>query len=189
MKRNRIDSILEVGELQRKIDENIEEQISDSEEELRKAIRQVKDTEENPEESFTFGQRLADQVTGFCGSWAFILSFAGVILLWTTLNTLGSLGIWDAYPFTFLNLFISILTAIQVPLILMSQNRQAVRDRRRIELTLKKASLDLRINNLSEYKIAEIQRQLLEIRQILWHIHEDELRAKFIKPENEKKKK
>jgi uncharacterized membrane protein len=97
----------------------------------------------------TFGDRLADRVAGFGGSWAFILIFIGLLISWVALNTLavGRFGIaFDSYPFIFLNLILSMVAALQAPIILMSQNRQAARDRIA-------ASLDYEVNLKAELEI------------------------------------
>jgi CRP-like cAMP-binding protein len=77
----------------------------------------------------TFGQRLADSVARFGGSWAFIISFAIVLVAYTCMNIRLRNQAWDPYPFILLNLFLSMLAAIQAPVIMMSQNRQDVKDR------------------------------------------------------------
>jgi CRP/FNR family transcriptional regulator, cyclic AMP receptor protein len=86
------------------------------------------------DDKMTFGQKIADRVAQFGGSWSFILSFGIVLLVYITINrVLGRRG-WDPYPFILLNLFLSMLAAIQAPVIMMSQNRQDARDRLRSEL-------------------------------------------------------
>jgi uncharacterized membrane protein len=80
-------------------------------------------------EELSFGQRLADKVAAFGGSWSFILAFMGFLLAWVVANTLLLAWPFDAYPFIFLNLLLSMIAAIQAPVIMMSQNRQAARDR------------------------------------------------------------
>ncbi|MBT3985438.1 DUF1003 domain-containing protein [archaeon] len=77
----------------------------------------------------TIGQKAADKVTTFCGSWSFILSVIGLIFVWIILNSLAFINHWDPWPFIILNLTLSCLAALQAPIILMSQNRQAERDR------------------------------------------------------------
>jgi uncharacterized membrane protein len=85
-------------------------------------------------DSRTFGERLADKVAEFGGSWAFITVFALVLLGWIALNTwLLAERAFDPYPYILLNLMLSCLASIQAPVILMSQNRQAARDRQRAE--------------------------------------------------------
>ena len=81
----------------------------------------------------TLGQRAADAIAKFAGSWAFIFSFTGVLLLWMVVNTLLAAKAFDPYPFILLNLVLSCVAAIQAPLIMMSQNRQEEKDRRRAE--------------------------------------------------------
>ena len=81
----------------------------------------------------TLGQRAADAIAKFAGSWAFIFSFAGVLILWMVVNTLLAAKAFDPYPFILLNLVLSCVAAIQAPLIMMSQNRQEEKDRRRAE--------------------------------------------------------
>ena len=81
------------------------------------------------EQNLTFGQRVADQVAYWGGSWPFILFFAGVMVLWIGFNIAAAAQAFDPYPFILLNLVLSTLAAIQAPIIMMSQNRQAARDR------------------------------------------------------------
>lgn len=104
----------------------------------------------------TFGDRLADRVAGFGGSWAFILIFIGLLIAWVALNTLavGRFGVaFDSYPFIFLNLILSMVAALQAPIILMSQNRQAARDR-------VAASLDYEVNLEAELEIMALHDML-----------------------------
>ena len=85
------------------------------------------------EKKYTLGQRAADTIAKFAGSWAFIFSFTGVLVLWMIVNILMAAGAFDPYPFILLNLVLSCVAAIQAPLIMMSQNRQEEKDRRRAE--------------------------------------------------------
>ena len=88
----------------------------------------------NPsQEKYTIGQRAADKIAKFAGSWAFIFSFTGLLLLWMAINVLLAARAFDAYPFILLNLVLSCVAAIQAPLIMMSQNRQEEKDRHRAE--------------------------------------------------------
>ena len=89
----------------------------------------------NPEkeQKITLGQRAADAIAKFAGSWAFIFSFTGVLILWMLVNTLLASKAFDPYPFILLNLVLSCVAAIQAPLIMMSQNRQEEKDRHRAE--------------------------------------------------------
>ena len=75
-------------------------------------------------EKYTVGQRAADAIAKFAGSWAFIFSFTGVLILWMVVNTILATKAFDPYPFILLNLVLSCVAAIQAPLIMMSQNRQ-----------------------------------------------------------------
>lgn len=88
---------------------------------------------EGGKEKYTLGQRAADSIAKFAGSWAFIFSFSGVLILWMIVNVLLAAGAFDPYPFILLNLVLSCVAAIQAPLIMMSQNRQEEKDRRRAE--------------------------------------------------------
>ena len=91
---------------------------------------------ENPnreKDKYTVGQRAADAIAKFAGSWAFIFSFAGLLILWMLANVLLAVKAFDPYPFILLNLALSCVAAVQAPLIMMSQNRQEEKDRRRAE--------------------------------------------------------
>ncbi len=90
---------------------------------------------ENPKEheKYTLGQRAADSIAKFAGSWAFIFSFTAVLILWMVINAVLAAKAFDPYPFILLNLVLSCVAAIQAPLIMMSQNRQEEKDRRRAE--------------------------------------------------------
>ena len=84
-------------------------------------------------EKDTLGQRAADAIAKFAGSWAFIFAFTTVLILWMVVNTILATKAFDPYPFILLNLVLSCVAAIQAPLIMMSQNRQEEKDRRRAE--------------------------------------------------------
>jgi uncharacterized membrane protein len=103
------------------------------------------------DETLTFGQRIADQVARWGGSWTFILSFFVFLALWGFLNSvlLANASRFDPYPYIFLNLLLSMLAAVQAPLILMAQNRQAARDRIQ-------ATLDYEVNLKAEMEILEL---------------------------------
>ena len=88
---------------------------------------------ESGKEKYTLGQRAADSIAKFAGSWAFIFSFCGILILWMVVNVLLAARAFDPYPFILLNLVLSCVAAIQAPLIMMSQNRQEEKDRRRAE--------------------------------------------------------
>ena len=105
-------------------------------------------------ENLTFGQRAADQIAKFGGSWTFIISFFLVLTIWISFNVyaLHNKG-FDPYPFILLNLILSCLASIQAPIIMMSQNRQEEKDRARAEW-------DLKINEKAEAEIREISKKL-----------------------------
>ena len=85
------------------------------------------------EKKYTLGQRAADAIAKFAGTWAFIFSFTGALVLWMIVNIIMASKAFDPYPFILLNLVLSCVAAIQAPLIMMSQNRQEEKDRRRAE--------------------------------------------------------
>ena len=105
------------------------------------------------EKQTTWGERIADSVAKFGGSWTFIIMFAVILISYSALNVhLGSRA-WDPYPFILLNLFLSMLAAVQAPVIMMSQNRQDAKDRLRGEL-------DFDVNRRSEAQIQGLARKL-----------------------------
>ena len=93
----------------------------------------IRDSPAGEKEKYTLGQRAADAIAKFAGSWAFIFSFTGVLILWMVVNTLLAAKAFDPFPFILLNLVLSCVAAIQAPLIMMSQNRQEEKYRRRAE--------------------------------------------------------
>ncbi len=105
------------------------------------------------EEDMTFGERIADRVAAFGGSWTFIITFALAITSYTAMNIVLRGKAWDPYPFILLNLFLSMLAAIQAPVIMMSQNRQDTKDRLRGEL-------DYDVNRRAESEIQGLARKL-----------------------------
>lgn len=130
------------------------------------------------QEQLTFGQRLADRVAEFGGSWNFILCFAAVLLFWIVMNSIALF--WrpfDPYPFILLNLVLSCLAAIQAPVIMMSQNRQEAKDRLRAEHDYRvnlKAELEIRhLNEKIDHLIIHQWERLLEIQQIQMELMED----------------
>ena len=110
---------------------DIEHDMTD--EEVLNLLADSKISESPATEKYTLGQRSADAIAKFAGSWAFIFSFTGVLLLWMVVNTILAAKAFDPYPFILLNLVLSCVAAIQAPLIMMSQNRQEEKDRRRAE--------------------------------------------------------
>ena len=116
------------------------------------------------EEQLTFGQQLADGVAKFGGSWTFILIFATLLLSWVILNSFilaKQNEAFDPYPYILLNLFLSMLAAIQAPIIMMSQNRQAARDRL-------DAAHDYEVNLKAEMEIEVLHQKLDELREQKW---------------------
>ena len=110
----------------------------------------------------TFGERVADRVASFGGSWTFIGLFAAVLLSWVFLNSFILLNrAFDPYPYILLNLFLSMLAAIQAPIIMMSQNRQAARDRL-------DAAHDYEVNLKAELEIRHLHEKLDELREQKW---------------------
>jgi uncharacterized membrane protein len=105
------------------------------------------------DESFTFGERIADAVARFGGSWTFIITFGIVLTAYTAINVILRGKAWDPYPFILLNLFLSMLASIQAPVIMMSQNRQDQKDRVRGEL-------DYDVNRRAEAEIQNLSRKL-----------------------------
>ena len=111
------------------------------------------------EEKITFGQKAADAVARFAGSWAFIFSFIAVMVIWMVMNVLLEAKAFDAYPFILLNLVLSCIAAVQAPLIMMSQNRQEVKDRKRAEN-------DYRVNLKSEFVIDALYKKLESVSEM-----------------------
>jgi uncharacterized membrane protein len=111
------------------------------------------------DEQETFGQRMADNVARFGGSWGFVIAFFVILVAYVTINSTISKP-WDVYPFILLNLFLSMLAAIQAPVIMMSQNRQDTKDRVRSEL-------DYRVNLKAELEVEELLQRVGEIERML----------------------
>ena len=105
------------------------------------------------EKDATVGERLADMVAGFGGSWTFILSFGFALVVYMTIDALMGKKAWDPYPYILLNLFLSMLASVQAPIIMMSQNRQDTKDRLRGEL-------DYDVNRRAEAEIQQLARKL-----------------------------
>lgn len=111
----------------------------------------------NPDkEKYTFGQRAADKIAKFAGSWAFIFSFSALLILWMVGNVILAKRAFDPYPFILLNLVLSCVAALQAPLIMMSQNRQEKKDRRRAEN-------DYKVNLKTEIMIEDIHGKMNRI--------------------------
>ncbi len=111
----------------------------------------------NPDkEKYTFGQRAADKIAKFAGSWAFIFSFSALLIFWMVGNVILAKRAFDPYPFILLNLVLSCVAALQAPLIMMSQNRQEEKDRRRAEN-------DYKVNLKTEIMIEDIHGKMNRI--------------------------
>jgi uncharacterized membrane protein len=116
------------------------------------------------EESLTLGQRLADRLAIFGGSWTFILLFLSLLLLWIVLNTVVLARLskpFDPYPYIFLNLILSMLAALQAPVIMMSQNRYAAKDR-------VAAEHDYEVNLKAELEILALHQKVDTLREKQW---------------------
>ena len=123
---------------------------------------------ESGKEKYTLGQRAADSIAKFAGSWAFIFSFSGVLILWMVVNVLLAAGAFDPYPFILLNLVLSCVAAVQAPLIMMSQNRQEEKDRRRAENDYKvNLKTEIMIEDLYDKVNAILAKQSALERQVL----------------------
>jgi uncharacterized membrane protein len=116
-------------------------------------VRATRNSNEVIEKETTLGDRVADGVAHFGGSWTFIITFGVVLVIYTAINVLLGRSAWDPYPFILLNLFLSMLAAIQAPVIMMSQNRQDTKDRVRGEL-------DYEVNRRAESEIKGLSRKL-----------------------------
>lgn len=147
-------------------DERIQEIIEEIEElenllspEAQNLIRDLRprtvtdDVYDEIDEQSTFGQRMADRIVTWAGSWFFIIMFIGMMGLWIGVNGVLGTDAFDPFPFILLNLGLSTLAALQAPVILMSQNRQAEKDRR-------VARNDYEVNLKNELEIADLHRKM-----------------------------
>ena len=116
-------------------------------------VRSMRNPNEVIDKESTLGERIADSVARFGGSWTFIITFGVVLCLYTSINSVLHRSAWDPYPFILLNLFLSMLAAIQAPVIMMSQNRQDTKDRVRGEL-------DYEVNRRAESEIQGLAHKL-----------------------------
>ena len=130
-------------------------------------------TSKAAKDEYSFGQRAADKIARFAGSWGFIFSFVAVLVLWMVINVLMASNAFDAYPFILLNLVLSCVAAIQAPLIMMSQNRQEEKDRRRAEN-------DYKVNLKTEIMIEDMHNKLNRI------LSQQERILAYIKAQEEK---
>ncbi len=149
------DLIEEIEELDNLLDPDAEELIRD----LRPYIV-TDDVYEDLAEHMTFGQRMADKISSFAGSWTFIIAFLLLMMIWMAINfSLGGRA-FDPYPFILLNLTLSTLAALQAPVILMSQNRQGDKDRA-------VAQNDYQVNLKNEVELADLHRKLDEMTEAM----------------------
>jgi uncharacterized membrane protein len=131
----------------------------------------TRNVNEEEEERLTFGEHIADRVASFGGSWTFIISFGFVLLAWMGVNLYMATHAFDPYPFILLNLVLSALASVQAPVIMMSQNRQAAKDRL-------KADLDYEVNLKAELEVAQLHNKvdrLYEAMQAHFALHEKRL--------------
>lgn len=128
-------------------------------------LRAARNPNEVIEKEATFGENIADSVAKFGGSWSFIITFGILLLLYTSLNVYLASSAWDPYPFILLNLFLSMLAALQAPVIMMSQNRQDMKDRVRSEL-------DFDVNRRAESEIQGLAEKLTLLSDKLGDIDE-----------------
>ena len=150
----------EFSELDRQVAESISKQDTIAE-----------NTEEEFEEHRTIGEKLSDHLASFGGSWAFLISFAGMLFLWMGFNIIrGEAAAFDPYPFILLNLVLSTIAAIQAPVIMMSQKRQEAKDRSRALNDYRvnlKAELEIRhLHEKIDYLISKQWQRLAEIQQM-----------------------
>src|SRR5215469_12040156 len=135
-------------------------------------LRATRNPNEVIEREATFGERVADSVAGFGGSWTFIISFLVGLVVYTLVQVALGRRSWDPYPFILLNLILSMLAAVQAPVIMMSQNRQDTKDRLRSEL-------DYDVNRRAETEIKNLSRKLNHLGDKIGDI-EEILRGKTI---------
>jgi CRP/FNR family cyclic AMP-dependent transcriptional regulator len=134
-------------------------------------LRANRNPNELIETQATFGERVADSVARFGGSWSFIISVLGALVIYTAINIMLGRSAWDPYPYILLNLFLSMMAAIQAPVIMMSQNRQDTKDRLRGEL-------DYDVNRRAEAEIQGLARKLNVMGEKIGDV-EDMLREKL----------
>jgi len=124
--------------------------------------RVARDVTSEFDEQLTFGERIADRVASFGGSWTFIFLFLGLLVVWMAFNTFVlARGAFDPYPYILLNLILSCVAALQAPVIMMSQNRMAEKDR-------VQAKHDYEVNIKAELEILQIQEKINELRERDW---------------------
>ena len=145
------------------------------------ADSQISVSPESGKKKYTFGQRAADAIAKFAGSWAFIFSFTGCLILWMVGHVMLVSKAFDPYPFILLNLVLSCVAAIQAPLIMMSQNRQEEKDRHRAEN-------DYKVNLKTEIMIEDLYDKVNAILAKQSALEKQILADKQTRKENEKGK-
>jgi uncharacterized membrane protein len=157
-------------------------EFSDPEKQVVKSIREEEILAKNVnlefEKGLTLGQRLADGLSDFAGSWRFIIGFVIVLIIWISVNVVVLVSnAFDPYPFILLNLVLSCLAAMQAPIILMSQNRQEQKDRLRAEADYRtnlKAELEIRhLHEKLNHLIRNQWQRLLEIQEVQTELMEE----------------
>lgn len=128
-------------------------------ERVAKRVAISRDIYSDDERAATLGERMADSVASFGGSWTFLILFSIVLIIWVAINSLMLSKAFDPYPYILLNLFLSMLASIQAPIIMMSQNRQAAKDR-------KQALHDYEVNLKAEIEIMALHDKLDQIRSL-----------------------
>ena len=159
----------EVHELSQQLLHNEYDSLSPREQHVIRLISQrlhvSRDVVTELEESLSFGQRMADRVASFGGSWTFILLFFGVMIFWIAINSYVLIQwqrhFFDPYPYILLNLVLSMMAAIQAPIIMMSQNRQAAKDR-------VDATHDYEVNLKAELEIMALHQKIDALREHQW---------------------
>ena len=142
----------------------VEEKVARLRQRLGRKEHTNRNTNNEFKDTLTFGERIADKVAAFGGSWTFIGLFAAVLLLWVVLNSvllIRSNKAFDPFPYILLNLVLSMLAAIQAPVIMMSQNRQSAKDRL-------EAENDYQVNLKAELEILRIHEKLDDLRDNKW---------------------
>lgn len=146
------DDVHALSELERRVLEKIRNR-----EHISKNVNELQD------QQLTMGERVADQLADVAGSWGFIITFLGLILLWIGVNSYILLSrAWDPYPFILLNLILSLVAGLQAPVIMMSQNRQETKDRIRSEH-------DYEVNLKAELEIEQLHAKMDQLRETQWN--------------------
>jgi|TARA_R110002096_G_scaffold173160_3_gene347111 uncharacterized membrane protein len=148
--------------------------------------------QEDIDTAITLGQRMADKIASFGGSWTFIIAFFSFLTLWIVANIwLLASNTFDPYPFILLNLMLSCIAAIQAPIIMMSQNRQGQKDRQRAELDYKinlKSELEIQLlNEKIDHLLVHQNKKLLEVQQVQIDYLEDLMKELKISKSGQRK--